>query len=130
VEFTGRITQIAPAADPRSRVFDIEVTVPNADARLKPGMIASIEIQTGTAVKTVPVVPLPAVGKSEKDPNAYSVFVIERKDGHDYVRARTIRLGDPLGNRVAVVDGIRTGETVVVSGTTLVRDGDPVQIVP
>ncbi len=130
VGFTGHITQIAPAADPRSRVFEVEVTVPNADGRLKPGMIASIELRQPSARKATPVVPLTAVGNSEKDPKAYSVFVVERKDGRDYVHARAVHLGDSLGNGIAVIDGVNTGEFVVVSGATLVRDGEPVQIVP
>jgi multidrug efflux system membrane fusion protein len=37
----GRVTSISPSADPRNRVFSIEVTVANHGGRLKPGMIAS-----------------------------------------------------------------------------------------
>jgi multidrug efflux system membrane fusion protein len=33
----GSITRIAPSADPKSRVFEIEITIPNADGRLKNG---------------------------------------------------------------------------------------------
>lgn len=128
--FTGRISRIAPAADARTRAFDIEVTVPNSDGRLKPGMIATIEFQNRTPGAPLPVIPLPAVTKSAKDPKAYSVFVIDHKEGRDYVRERTVHLGDPLGNGVAVIDGVQAGDNVVVSGATLVRDGDPVQIVP
>jgi len=41
-EFHGRITSVSPSADPKSRVFSVEVTIPNADNRLKAGMIATI----------------------------------------------------------------------------------------
>jgi multidrug efflux system membrane fusion protein len=128
--FTGHISRIAAAADPRSRAFDIEVTVANADGRLKPGMIATIEFQNRNPGAALPVIPLPAVTKSAKDPKAYSVFVVDRREGRDYVHERIVHLGDPLGNGVAVIDGVQAGENVVVSGTTLVRDGEPVQIVP
>jgi multidrug efflux system membrane fusion protein len=40
VSFEGRLRAIAPAADPQSRVFDVEVTIPNRDGRLRPGMMA------------------------------------------------------------------------------------------
>ncbi len=36
VPFTGRVTALAPAADPQSRVFDVEVTIPNADRHAAP----------------------------------------------------------------------------------------------
>ena len=42
--FAGRVTAIAPAADPQSRVFDVEVTIPNGDGRLRPGMIGTVAI--------------------------------------------------------------------------------------
>ena len=93
-------------------------------------MIATIEFQNQNHGKTLPVVPLPAVTKSAKDPKAYSVFVVDHKDGRDFVHERTVHLGDPLGIGVAVLDGVQAGENVVVSGTTLVRDGQSVQIVP
>src|SRR5271155_5534602 len=40
--FAGRVSAISPAADPKSRVFSVEVTVPNPHDRLKSGMIASL----------------------------------------------------------------------------------------
>src|ERR1700682_2398272 len=42
--FVGRVTSISPSADPRNRVFAIEVTVANRGSRLKPGMIASLSL--------------------------------------------------------------------------------------
>ena len=42
--FPGRVSGVAPSADPASRVFTIEVTLQNADGRLRPGMIGAIEI--------------------------------------------------------------------------------------
>jgi len=46
-EFKGRITRVSPSADLRSRVFEVEVTVPNPAAQLKAGMIASLKISEG-----------------------------------------------------------------------------------
>jgi RND family efflux transporter MFP subunit len=40
--FAGRVTAIAPVADPQSRVFDVEVTIPNAESHLRPGMIGTV----------------------------------------------------------------------------------------
>lgn len=125
--FSGRVTRISPTADPRSRVFEVEVTVPNPDGRLRPGMIATLELQQGAPARKLPVVPLPAV---QGDGRSYWVFVLEHRDGRDYVRTRPIRLGDPIGNRIAVIDGVGAGESVVVSGATLIREGEAVQVLP
>src|SRR5262249_10869130 len=42
--FSGRITALAPSADAQSRVFDVEVTIQNADGRLRPGMIGTVAL--------------------------------------------------------------------------------------
>ena len=64
--FTGRVTSIASAADPRSRVFDVEVTFPNPGLRLKPGMIVAIQLAGAhAAADPSPTVPLSAIVRSK-----------------------------------------------------------------
>ena len=50
-EFTGHISRISPSADQNSRSFEVEVTIPNEQGLLKPGMIASLNASEGTAQK-------------------------------------------------------------------------------
>jgi RND family efflux transporter MFP subunit len=57
---TGRITEIAASANRDSRVFNIEVTLPNRDHSLKVGMIAGMRIDQANP-QNVPVVPLTAL---------------------------------------------------------------------
>ena len=47
--FRGLVTAISPSADPKSRVFDVEITIPNPDQNLKVGMIAAVAVATGQA---------------------------------------------------------------------------------
>src|SRR5262249_40667417 len=42
--FTGRVTAVSPAADRETRVFDIEVSIPNSGGRLRPGMIGGVGV--------------------------------------------------------------------------------------
>ena len=129
--FTGRITSVAPTADPQSRVFDVEVTIPNADGRLRPGMIGSVALGTPAAPAAQPlIVPLSAVVKSAVDSDKYALMVIERKGDVEIARLRTVELGDVTGNGVAVTQGVVSGERVVVTGASLLVDGDPVRVIP
>src|SRR6266436_1999906 len=59
-QYSGRVTSISPSADARSRVFTIEVTLPNRRNTLKPGMIASVELG-GRHETSQPSVPLSAI---------------------------------------------------------------------
>ncbi len=125
--FEGRITGIAPAADPGSLVFDVEVTVPNGDGRLKAGMVASLELAHGAAAPQL-AVPIAAVLRSPRQADGYAVYVVEERDGQARVRLRDVALGALVGNAVAVTSGLRAGDRVVVSGATIVSDGEQVQI--
>ena len=128
--FSGRITKIAPAADPRSRVFDVEVTVPNPDGALKVGMVAVVHVgDTGsTAPAPVLVVPLSAIVRA-KGGDGYAVYVVEHKDGKSIARLRNVTLGTMIGNQIAVDQGVQAGEQVVVSGATIITDGDQVSLI-
>jgi len=129
--FTGRITSVAPAADPQSRVFDVEVTIPNADGRLRPGMIGSLALGAAAAPTAQPLtVPLSAVVKAAVGSDKYALMVVERKGDDEIARLRTVELGDVMGNGVAVTRGVASGERVVVTGASLLVDGDPVRIIP
>jgi RND family efflux transporter MFP subunit len=129
-EFTGHISRISAAADQNSRVFDVEVTIPNAEGLLKPGMVASMTVNEAGATKEFPVVPLTAVTRSKVDPNAYAVLVVEEVNGKHVARLRTVELGESYGNSVAVNSGVKPGEIVITTGVTQVADGEEVRVMP
>jgi len=129
-EFTGHISRISAAADQSSRVFDVEVTIPNAEGLLKPGMIASMVVNESGASTEVPVVPLTSITRSKADPNAYAVLVLEEANGKHIARLRNVTLGESYGNSIAVSSGVKPGEIVVTTGVTQVADGEEVRVMP
>ena len=106
--FKGRLTYISSVMDKESRTIKARVEVANADGRLKPDMFANAAIDTATAGKAL-TVPTGAVLLLE---GKKTVFVRE-KDGFE---KREVELGDNLGGRFVVKDGIEAGEAVVVEG--------------
>jgi RND family efflux transporter MFP subunit len=127
-EFTGHISRISAAADQSSRVFDVEVTIPNPEGLLKPGMIASMAVMESGATTEIPVVPLTSVTRSTNDPNAYAVLVVEDAGGKHVARLRNVTLGESYGNSVAVNSGVKPGEIVITTGVTQIKDGEEVRI--
>jgi RND family efflux transporter MFP subunit len=131
-EFPGRVTAVSPSADAQSRVFNVEVTIPNGDGRLKAGMIASVELAPASAPEIpagAATVPVSAVVKSTKS-GTYAVFVVDGSPETPTARSRDVSLGRISGNRVAVTGGVEVGERVVVSGASLLVDGDRVRVIP
>ncbi len=129
-EFRGPITRIDPAADTKSRVFDVEVTLPNPQDQLKIGFIGAVEIGEERSTGALPVVPMTAIVRPKEDPTGYAVFVVQEQDGKHVARVRKVNPGDTVGNMIAIVDGVQLGERVITTGAAQVVDGAPVQIMP
>jgi RND family efflux transporter MFP subunit len=129
-EFQGQITSVFPAADPKSRVFNVEVTIPNPKGLLRPGMIVSLRVGRSEAAQAQPVVPLNAIVKSPTDTNGYAVFVMTEQGERQIVKVRNVKLGETYGNTIAVTEGVKESDRVITTGVTLVRDGDAVKVIP
>jgi RND family efflux transporter MFP subunit len=127
-EYNGRVTSIAASADEKNRVFAVEVTVPNPKALLKPGMIASLSL-TGVHKAPAPSVPLSAVVADPGSPGRYAVFVAQEQGGKWAAHLRAVTLGETHESDVAV-DGVNSGEKVVVVGAAGLKDGDLIQVLP
>jgi multidrug efflux system membrane fusion protein len=55
--------------------------------------------------------------------------VVEEQKGTARARLRDVTLGDMVATGVTVTSGLRAGERVVVSGSTIVADGEAVEII-
>lgn len=127
--FAGRVTGISPAADPKSRVYSVEVTLPNPHNQLKSGMIASLAFEGEMLPSAVLAVPLSAVIRDPQKPDEFAVLMAEGAGDPATVRARSVELGDAYGNMIQVLGGVKSGERVVSTGATLVKSGEQVRVV-
>jgi RND family efflux transporter MFP subunit len=128
--FAGRVSAISPAADPKSRVFSVEVTIPNPRDRLKSGMIASLALDGAQLPQSVLAVPLSAVIRDPERANNFAVMIAEGGGDTQTARLRGVELGDIYGNMIAAKGGLNPGESVITSGVGLIKNGDKVRIIP
>jgi RND family efflux transporter MFP subunit len=124
----GRVTSIAPSADTKNRVFTIEVTVPNRGAHLKPGMIASLTLGE-TSRPSMNSVPLSAIVPCPSKPGCFAVMVAQERAGKWTASLREVQLGATNESSIAV-EGVQLGEKVVAVGAQLLKDGDPIEVIP
>jgi multidrug efflux system membrane fusion protein len=124
----GRVTSISPSADPRNRVFTIEVTVPNHGGRLKPGMIASLSLGE-TPRSSAPSVPLSAIVPYPSEPGRFAVMLAQERSGKWTATLREVQLGATHESSMAV-SGVQPGDRVIVVGAQLLKDGDPIVVIP
>jgi RND family efflux transporter MFP subunit len=126
----GVITSISPQADPKSRVFSIEVTIDNAREQIRPGMIGSITLDGSRDLRPRLVVPLSAVVRAPANPNGFAVFRLVVRDGKSYASAQTVEIGETFGNNIEVKRGLVAGQRIISLGGALVRDGQQVSVIP
>jgi multidrug efflux system membrane fusion protein len=137
VTFSGRISRISPAADPRSLVFEAEVLLPNEDGRLKPGSVAALSVEgadtpagAGDAREGPPLVPLSAIVRAPGSAKGFAVFVVDEVAGQPTAHLREIELGEYLGRVIPVKKGLGAGERIVVLGAGLLSNNEAVELIP
>ena len=112
--FSATVKFVSPAIRLETRALMVEAVVDNAAGDLRPGMFATARLAVGE--EKLPSVPEQAITGAKGSPR---VFVV--KDGR--VEERIVREGDRDSGRVAIVSGLRPGETVVVGPGGDVKDG-------
>jgi len=128
--FSGHVTAISAAADPKSRVYSVEVRIDNPQNLLKAGMIASLTIGASSPAGGVTVVPISAVVRSPSNLSGFAVFVADGTGDTAKVHTQDVTLGNTYGNMIAVRSGVNIGDRVVTSGTNMIKNGDEVRIIP
>jgi len=128
--FTGKITVISPKVDPDTRNFLVEATLANPKHVLLPGMYATVEVQAG-AVQRYLTLPQTAV---TYNPYGDTIFIVQEKgtgkDGKPLLTAQQsfVTVGPTRGDQVAILSGVKEGDTVVTSGQLKLRNGSAVVI--
>lgn len=128
--FTGVISAINPRVDASTRNLQLRATLANPDRKLLPGMYATVDIDTG-AVQRYVTLPQTAITFTTYGD---SVYVVGDKgkgaNGQPQLVARQtfVTTGPKRGDQVAILSGVKPGDTVVSAGQIKLHDGAPILI--
>lgn len=111
--FSGSLEYIYPYAESKTRTTKVRMVFENRELLLRPDMFAEVSIKSDEQNSAV-VIPAEAVIRSGGRPQ---VFVV-REPGK--FEPRFVELGVESSGKVAVLDGVNAGETVVTSAQFLV----------
>lgn len=123
--FEGEITAIDAKVDASTRNVLIRATFKNPEHLLLPGMYAEASISSGEPERLL-TLPQTAI---TYNPYGNTVYVVE-SDGEGLKIAKQVFVttGMTRGDQIAVLDGIKEGDTIVTSGQLKLRNGSPVTI--
>jgi RND family efflux transporter MFP subunit len=123
--YRGRVARIDPTADPGTRQVGVFVELQNPGGRIIGGQFARGSIAT-TSTRAL-VVPLTAVRGATPDNVAEAhVFVVE--NGRIVRRPVQVGARDEASGRIAIVNGVREGEKVIVNPTSDIVEGTIVTV--
>ena len=121
--FTGEVDQIDSRVDPATRAVTVRALIDNADGRLRPGMLMTVELRRDRRER--PAVPGGAVVRL--DAQAF-VFVIEDGERGARVARTPVELGRRTEGMIEVLSGVEAGDRIVPEGVHRLSDGAPVAI--
>ena len=120
----GKLLFSDVTVDPSSGMVTLRAEFPNPDHLLLPGMFARGELEQAVDNQAITV---PQRGVNIGANGIATVMVV---GADDKVEVRMIKIGQAVGNKWIVTDGLKAGEQVIVEGLQKVQPGMAVKPVP
>jgi len=116
-----RITFVSPQVETETQTVLAKATIENSPGKLR--IAQQVRAQITWGVHEGPVIPVLAVQRIN---GQFFAFVAVNEGKGTMARQRPLKLGDTIGNDFVVLDGLKPGEHVIISGTQFLQDGTPV----
>ncbi|MBE1443149.1 MULTISPECIES: efflux RND transporter periplasmic adaptor subunit [unclassified Paenibacillus] len=117
---TAKVSYLADVMSAQSKSYSLELEVPNADRKLKPGMKAQVLL---SEEKDQVVVTVPTLSVVREGGDTF-VFVL----AGDSVEKRKVQLGRLNEAEQEVISGVKEGEQLVISGQNQLKDKEKVEL--
>jgi len=115
------ITFVSPQVDPETQTVLAKAAVPNSRTKLRISQQARVQVTWGRREgATIPFLNVTRIN------GQYFVFVAENSGKGAVARQKLVKIGDNVGNDVEVLEGIKPGDHLIISGTQFLQDGAPV----
>jgi len=122
-EINGRVSLIYPTLDARTHTFPVEITIPNENIKVRPGMYARTIFNLGNRNNVV--VSDNAIVKQPGSGDRF-VYVLNEDNTVSYIK---VTLGRRLDTNYEIVSGLKEGDKVAVTSLTKLKDGINVRVV-
>ncbi len=118
---SGKVLRISPVVDATSGTFRTTIEIPNRDRKLKPGMLASVQIEYSKHLNAL-LVPKEAILIEDSD---RIIFVVRDDTAHRML----IGIGYEDNQNVEVISGLDEGEQIITIGQGALSDSSAVEII-
>jgi RND family efflux transporter MFP subunit len=116
-----QVTFVSPQVETDTQTILAKALIANPQGKLRVAQQVRAQITWGT--REGPVVPVLAVQRIN---GQFFAFLAVNEGKGTVARQKVLKLGDTIGNDFAVLDGLKPGDHIIVSGTQFLQDGMPV----
>src|SRR6266851_4853738 len=116
-----RITFVSPQVETETQTVLAKATIENSPGKLR--IAQQVRAQITWGVHEGPVIPVLAVQRIN---GQFFAFVAVNEGKGTVARQKPLKLGDTAGNDFVVLDGLKPGDHLIISGTQFLQDGMPV----
>ncbi|MDJ0805281.1 MAG: efflux RND transporter periplasmic adaptor subunit [Gammaproteobacteria bacterium] len=117
--FPGRILRIHPELDAKTRMGTVEILLDPVPPGARPGQLARVTLNTASMQRLM--VPFQAL---QRDRDGEYVY---RLDENNRVHRAPVNSGLRIADRIEIIDGLSTGQRLVVKGFLGLREGTQVE---
>ncbi|MCW8964539.1 MAG: efflux RND transporter periplasmic adaptor subunit [Gammaproteobacteria bacterium] len=121
----GKIQTIVPYSDTDTRTFLLRVLLTDSNPAIAPGMSARGLLRLKTSTTGI-VISRDAILRYPD--GRITVWVVNTVNGRHEVSEKSVTTGTSFNDRIAILDGLKEGERVVVKGNESLRDGQTVML--
>lgn len=110
-------------ADALTHTYDIRINLHNAEHKLLPGMVASVDLNLSGNNSSESNIMLPITSVQKRSDGSYFVWIV---DNDNKAHRCNISIGEVVGNNIVVESGLNEGNRVVVEGYQKLSEGTEV----
>lgn len=129
-EMVSKVRQSNSYINPANRSFKIEVPVKNATGNVKPNLTAKIKINDYSSENAI-LVPLSTISENQ-DGEQYVMVATDLKEGADFdtaiAKRKLITTGKTSDNMVEVIEGLASGDLIIIEGARSVKENQQIRI--
>ena len=119
--FTGTVSLISPLVSQLTRTASVEITIPNPQYLLKPGMYAQANLNLGSKEGIILVPTHTILNESGKK----KVYLLSAGKA----LPRLVQTGTSQQGWTEITDGLSENDSLIVAGQHLVKAGEPVKLI-
>lgn len=121
--FTGIVSELAQAADPTSKLYEVEVKLAAASAKMAPGLFAKVTLVPAQS-RSYAVVPVEAIVEG----NGKDGFVYVLTDDRKKVRKMPVQIGFLDGDKVLLTNAPSSVKDVITAGSAFLTEESSVVV--